>query len=71
MPKTGKSSEAAPSSAVATLASLNVVDNSVATRSYFDPVKVVMTELHTRAEEKERRKIARQKRTEQIFSSVA
>ena len=56
---------------MATLASLHAADDSVAARSYFDPVKVVMTELHTRAEEKERRKIARQKRKDEIFASVA
>jgi hypothetical protein len=57
---------------VATLASLGTkVDESVEARSYFDPVSVVMQELRVRAEEKERRKISRQKRTEQIFSSVS
>ena len=34
-------------------------------------VNVVMNELRVRAEEKQRRKISRQKRTEEIFASVA
>ena len=47
------------------------VDDSLATRSYFDPVTVVMNELRVRAEEKERRKILRQKRKDEIFASVS
>jgi hypothetical protein len=46
-------------------------DQSLAARSYFDPVTVVMKELRVRAEEKERRKISRQKRKDEIFASVS
>jgi hypothetical protein len=53
------------------LASLQGRDQSLAARSYFDPVTVVMNELRVRAEEKERRKISRQKRKDEIFASVS
>ena len=39
-------------------------------RCFFDPVGVVMGELKTRADEKERRKIARIKRQEEILASL-
>ena len=35
------------------------MDDSVAARSYYDPVNVVMSELRVRAEEKTRRKASR------------
>ena len=70
--KTGKSEAGGHGGGHASLASLQGrVDDSLATRSYFDPVTVVMNELRVRAEEKERRKILRQKRKDEIFASVS
>lgn len=50
------------------LARLQGRDQSLAARSYFDPVR---NELRVRAKEKERRKIFRQKRKDEIFASVS
>ena len=58
-----------PYPGVLSLANLHPSD-TVAARSYFDPVRVVMHELHVRAEQKERRKISRQKRTEEMFAAL-